>query len=62
MKPPAPFVSVRWPRAKRQELKVAAAQHDPPLTMGEYLVKCFLTVEAAGGLDKFLPHIPRRNG
>ena len=39
------FCAVRWPVEMRQDLKIAAARHDPPLTMGEYLIKAFRAFE-----------------
>ena len=46
------FIAVRWPSTLRKPLKVAAAEHDPPLTMTEYLANCFSEIQDEGGLGK----------
>lgn len=42
------FIAVRWPSTLRRDLKLAAAGHIPPLTMTEYLAKCFNDVKDRG--------------
>jgi hypothetical protein len=46
------FIAVRWPSTLKKPLKVAAAGNDPPLTMTEYLAKCFHEIQDEGGLGK----------
>lgn len=53
IKPAPNFVAVRFPRSLQQALKIAAAKHDPPVTMGEYLIECFEKVQKAGGLAEY---------
>jgi hypothetical protein len=44
------YIAVRWPVTLRQQLKLAAAGHNPPMTMTDYLVGCFRLVQERGGL------------
>ena len=49
------FKAVRWPTALRQALKMAAAAHNPPMTMTEYLAECFQVIQNNGGVGSKLP-------
>jgi hypothetical protein len=55
------YIAVRWPSTLRQQLKVAAAGHTPPLTMTEYLAKCFNDIQDRGGFEQAKSASPRRS-